>query len=46
MVNVIAQIVTLALAGYAAAAQLDIKVTELPDSCPIKTQKGDKLAMQ
>lgn len=46
MVNVIAQIITLALAGYATAAQLDIKVVEVPDNCPIKTKKGDKLAMQ
>ncbi|CAK9784898.1 hypothetical protein CC85DRAFT_291110 [Cutaneotrichosporon oleaginosum] len=45
MVNVLTQILTLALAGYAAAAGLDIKVVEVPDDCPIKTQKGDKLAM-
>ncbi|BEI80566.1 hypothetical protein CcaverHIS002_0110950 [Cutaneotrichosporon cavernicola] len=45
MVSFIAQILTLALAGYAAAAELDIKVVEVPDSCPIKTRKGDKLAM-
>lgn len=46
MVNFIVQLFTLALAGLAAAAELDIKVVETPESCPIKTQKGDKLAMQ
>lgn len=46
MVHFIAQIVTLALAGLAAAVEFDIKVEHLPESCPIKTQKNDVLAMQ
>lgn len=36
----------LALAAFALAADFNIEVTHKPDECKIKSQNGDRMAMQ